>query len=117
MTLVATLERHLAAIAARDFDEFEATVESTVQMVGTEGKVLTGDEAFEAHRQWFADSSWHFYWEVLFTEETRDAGWALARVRYESGALISNFFLFLLFRQDIAGVWKLAYDQGTPILR
>lgn len=117
MSFTSALERHLNAIATHDFDEFVATVEPSVRLVGTEGNVLEGGAAFDAHRQWFADPSWRLHGEVLFTEQARDSGWALARVRYERGATLSNFLLFLLFRCDAAGVWKLAYDQGTPIVR
>jgi hypothetical protein len=116
-TFSEALERHLRAIAAHDYAEFEATVEPEVRLVGTEGNVLEGRAAFDAHRAWFADSAWQFRSDVIFKEGTADAGWALARVRYEQGTTIANFLLFLLFRRDGAGVWKLAYDQGTPILR
>jgi len=115
MSFVATLERHLKAIATHDFEEFVATVDPLVRLVGTEGKILEGGAAFDAHRQWFADSSWRLHGEVIFMEQTADVGWALTRVRYEHGSSVANFLLFLLFHSDAAGVWKLAYDQGTPI--
>jgi hypothetical protein len=117
MTFTDALDRILRAIAAHDYAEFEATVEPEVRLVGTDGKVLEGRAAFDAHRAWFADPAWTFDSELLFTQEAPDAGWALARVRYEQGTTLSRFLLFLLFRRSGATDWKLAYDQGTPIAR
>ncbi len=111
-----TLRRHLAAIEQRNIDDFGATTAADVRLVGTDGSVIAGwDAAVKAHRAWFADGAWRFeVVETLVCDSVERAGWASIFVRYDAGAVTSCFRLFLLFRREADGEWRLTYDQGTP---
>jgi ketosteroid isomerase-like protein len=107
------LNRHLDAIAQRKIDDFAATVADDVRLIGT---IEGSSAAIEAHRQWFADAAWRFeVAERVALRSFRDVGWALVRVHYNAGADSSRFFLLLLFSRHTDGVWRLIYDQATPI--
>jgi hypothetical protein len=110
----ATLDRHLQAIAERDLAAFEATVSEEVRLVGTDGVVIEGRvNAVDAHQKWFDDGSWSFEPYVLFSDTKEHVGWALVRVLYRERET-QQFLLFLLFsRDDVDGLWRLVYDQGT----
>lgn len=104
------------AIDARDIDRFAATIAANdARFAGGNGHIIEGKEnVVAAHREWFMNEAWTFEPEVLWTREEAGAGWALTRVHYtESGNARDFLLLFLFVNED--GVWKLVYDQNTPI--
>ncbi len=114
---LSALDRHLAAIAQHDIDAFARTVGARVRLVGTSGSMIEGDDAaVAAHREWFASGDWTLdASDRVFAQSEGDVGWALVRVRLESGMRTDRFNLFLLFAREGDGVWRLQYDQGTTI--
>jgi ketosteroid isomerase-like protein len=111
------LDDHLEAISTRDIDRFAATLASDdVRFVGGNGSIIEGREnVVSAHRDWFMDDAWTFQPEILWTREEQDTGWALTRVRYREREAEKQFLLLFLFVAE-DGVWKVVYDQNTPIL-
>jgi ketosteroid isomerase-like protein len=110
------LHEHLSAIRERDIERFARTLHADVHLVGPNGSVIEGyEDAVAAHRGWFAEAGWAFEPSVRWSDERDDAAWALADVRYASGAKLDRFLLFLLFVRD-GGRWKLVYDQNTPLM-
>lgn len=86
-----------------------------MRLVGGDGRIIEGKEnAVAAHREWFMNDTWTFDPEILWTREEAGAGWALTRVRYRENGAERQFLLLFLFVVD-DGVWKLVYDQNTPI--
>lgn len=86
-----------------------------MRFVGGDGRVIEGKENIvAAHREWFMDDSWTFDPEMLWTREQADSGWALTLVHYNENGKTRDFLLLFLFI-DEDGVWKLVYDQNTPV--
>jgi ketosteroid isomerase-like protein len=117
MSFHAGLAEHLAAISARDIDRFAATVsdDPEARVVAPDGGVVARRHAIvAAHRDWFATGGWTFAPQILF-ERTSDAlGFALLDVAYREAGKQSRFLLSVVFvRED--GVWRLLYDQNTPL--
>ncbi len=121
--LRATLDRHLAAINARDLDALLSTVTRGERLttILPNGKVLDTREAYrQLHLDWFRDASWRMVFDVQEVRVTGDSG--IARVGYDSqardgaGAWASRrkAILTLLFARE-RGQWRLVYDQNTVI--
>ena len=106
----------MESITTRDIDRFAATLATDdVRFVGGDGRIIEGkDNAVAAHRDWFMQDTWTFEPEILWTREEAGAGWALTRVRYRENGEERQFLLLFLFIAE-EGVWKLIYDQNTPI--
>lgn len=106
----------MESINTRDIDRFAATLASDdVRFVGGNGSLIEGkDNVVSAHRDWFMQDSWTFEPEILWTREEAGAGWALTCVRYRENGDERQFLLLFLFVVE-EGVWKLIYDQNTPI--
>lgn len=118
-----TLDRHLAAINARDIEQLLATVTSGPKLttILPNGNVLeTRDQYRQLHVDWFAANDWRMVFDVQDVTEFGDLG--IARVKYDSqkldaaGEYRSNrvALLTLVFAKE-AGEWRLVYDQNTVI--
>lgn len=121
--LRATLDKHLAAINARDLDALLSTVTESTKLttILPDGRVLATREAYrQLHVDWFADRDWRMVFDIEDVERMGDTG--IARVRYDSqakdeaGEYVSRRIaqLTLVFRHQ-AGGWRLVYDQNTPV--
>lgn len=121
--LRATLDRHLAAINARDLDTLMSTVtggEALVTILPSGTVLETRAQYRKLHEDWFADDGWRM---VFTVQEVRDfSGFGIARVHYDSQerdaegryASRSKALLTLTFvRED--GAWRLVHDQNTVI--
>lgn len=118
-----TVDRHLAAINARDLDALLATVTQSPELttILPNGSVLETREQYrQLHVDWFAGTDWRMVFEVQDVSEFGDVG--IARVKYDSqkkdaaGDYRSNrvALLTLVFAKE-DGRWRLVYDQNTVI--
>ena len=122
-SLRVTLDRHLAAINARDLDALLATVTqgNALTTILPNGKVLETREQYrELHVDWFKETDWRMLFEVQDVVEHGDVG--IARVKYDSQVMDASgrytsrrvALLSLVFaRQN--GEWRLVYDQNTVV--
>jgi len=122
-TLRETLDRHLAAINARDLDALLDTVtrKPALTTILPDGRVLeTRDQYRSLHVEWFAERDWRMVFDVQDVREFGQIG--IARVKYDSQARNAgggydskrSALLSLVFaRED--GAWRLVYDQNTVI--
>ena len=121
--LRATLDKHLAAINARDLDALMSTVTDGEKLttILPNGKVLATRDAYhQLHVDWFKDTDWRMVFAVEDVERLGDAG--IARVRYDSqarqadGSYASKRIaqLTLVFQLQ-QGQWRLVYDQNTVV--
>ena len=122
-TLRQTLDRHLAAINARDLDALMATVTVHPELttILPNGAVLETREQYrQLHVEWFAGTDWRMVFEVQDVADFGDMG--IARVRYDSqkkdaaGDYHSNriALLTLVFAKEDSR-WRLVYDQNTVV--
>lgn len=123
-SLRATLDRHLAAINARDLDALLDTIthKPALTTILPNGQVLeTREEYRKLHVEWFAERDWRMVFDVQDVREFGDVG--IARVKYDSQARNAAggydsqriALLSLAFtRED--GEWRLVYDQNTVVL-
>ena len=122
-TLRETLDRHLAAINARDLGALLDTVtrKPALTTILPNGKVLETREQYRSlHVEWFAERDWRMVFDVQDVREFGEIG--IARVKYDSqtrnaaGGYDSKrvALLSLVFaRED--GAWRLVYDQNTVV--
>ena len=117
----ATLDRHVAAIAARDFDTIEATITRAPAMVlifpdGT--RYTTRAQFLDFHREWFADTGWTMTLEPVTRWHGADYGYGLYRTAFDpdgAGPVAPRAaYLSLGFRLE-DGEWRLVHDQNTRI--
>ncbi len=112
------LSAHVAAIAARDIEGFAATVsrDPEARVIGPDGTATIGYDAIvAAHRDWFSsEERWTFTSRIVLLRESDALGFALLEVDYREGRSQRRFMLSLLFTYE-NNVWKLFYDQNTPL--
>ncbi len=112
------LNAHLAAISARDIVAFSETVscDAYARVIGPDGTATIGYEAIvAAHRGWFeSGAAWTFEPSIVLCRSSEALGFALLEVAYLEGTAQRRFLLSLIFTRE-AGVWKLFYDQNTPL--
>jgi uncharacterized protein (TIGR02246 family) len=117
------LDRHLAAINARDLDALLSTVTAGAPLttILPNGTVLDTREQYrQLHVDWFKDRDWRMVFEVQDLRVIGDTG--IARVRYDAQARAADrryaskrqAILTLLFAREPGG-WRLVYDQNTVI--
>ena len=121
--LRATVDRHLAAINARDLDALLATVtrREALTTILPNGKVLeTRAQYRRLHEEWFAGTDWRMAFTVQDVRLFGDVG--IARVHYDSqrrdaagGYSSSRVALLTLAFAREDGDWRLVYDQNTVI--
>jgi len=122
-SLRSAVDRHLAAIEARDLDALLETVTRLPIMttILPDGRVLkTREEYRKLHVAWFAERDWRMRFQVQDVMQYGDVG--IARVKYDSqvrdkaGRYRSKrmALLSLTFRRE-DGAWRLVYDQNTVI--
>lgn len=117
----ATLDRHVAAIAARDLAAIEATITRTPDMVlifpdGT--RYTTRAQFLDFHRAWFADPCWTMTLELVTRWHGADYGYGLYRTAFDPDgagpAAPRAAYLSLGFQLE-DGEWRLVHDQNTRI--
>ncbi len=118
-----TLDRHLAAINARDLDALLSTVTAhePLTTILPNGKVLATREAYrQLHVDWFSEPDWRMVFDVQDVRVLGDTG--IARVHYDSQARDAaggyasrrKAILTLVFARE-QGDWRLVYDQNTVV--
>ncbi len=121
--LRSTVDRHLAAINARDLDALLQTVtrHPIMTTILPDGRVLeTREEYRKLHVAWFTERDWRMRFQVQDVMQYGDVG--IARVKYDSqvrdkaGRYRSKreALLSLTFRRE-DGAWRLVYDQNTVV--
>jgi len=119
-TFQQALQRHLAAVEARDLDTFLDTIanDGSLTLILPNGSYLDDyQEIVELHQEWFADPQWRMTTELVATHESAEMASALSLVTYEDvdeeGQPVElQYFLNLLFaKQD--NKWVVVHDQNT----
>lgn len=122
-SLRATLDRHLAAIEARDLDALLDTVTTgeALTLILPDGRVLSTREQYRRlHVDWFAEDGWRMLFEVRDVREFGDTGIALvhylSQQRQDDGGYATRreALLSLVFARE-QGEWRLVYDQNTVV--
>lgn len=119
-TLEQGLARHLAAIAARDFDAFEATIApDPVVLVTAAGEVTTDrDHLLALHRDWFASTSWSIETRTLHCRDHGGVGSCVLELHYRDtatdGEPVHEVSVLSLLFQLHGGRWLMVQDQNTP---
>jgi uncharacterized protein (TIGR02246 family) len=113
------VDRHLAAVTARDLDAYLATVHDDVSLVLPNGRLLEGREAVaEFHRDWFGDPDWSWTLSPIRTAATENAGVALFAVDYRdldaTGRPYQMTYSLSLTFTKTGDRWLLLHDQNTP---
>jgi uncharacterized protein (TIGR02246 family) len=112
------LAKHLQAIAARDLDEFDATVADEVVLVTADGDVITGREPFlERHREWFATPGWKLDVKELHRRVGADLATCVLALDYrpdgDGGRVVPSVLHLTFVRRGER--WLMAEDQNTPV--
>lgn len=120
MEFTEAVERHLAAVTARDLDTYLTTVHEDVSVVLPNGTLVEGRAAVgEFHREWFADPDWSWRLSPTRTATAGDTGVALFTVDYDDldrdGKPYTVCYLLSLAFARVDGTWLLVHDQNTPI--
>ncbi|WP_335934368.1 YybH family protein [Streptomyces sp. PTD5-9] len=118
MEFTTALDRHLAAIAARDLDAYLDTVHDEAVYILPNGRTVTGAEEVRAfHRGWFQDPDWTMETELTSTRVHRDTAVAVLRVDYrdldQDGRPYRLDYLLSLVFARTDGRWLLVHDQNT----
>ncbi|HYF62852.1 MAG TPA: nuclear transport factor 2 family protein [Herpetosiphonaceae bacterium] len=119
-TFAETLSAHLAAMQARDFPAFLATLtdDAELTLIMPNGSFIgRRAEVAATLGQWFADPDWSIAFEPVRTLETAEMAMALLLVTYDdldpSGQPYRlRYYLQLLFARQ-SGQWRLVHDQNT----
>jgi len=122
LTFTQTLAKHLAAIDARDWPAFAATLtrEDRLTLILPSGRYSEDLAGYKKQmKAWLADPAWSWETTLLHTRQGKDWGMALLKVHYqekdEQGQLHSlDYLLNLVFQQE-DGQWRLIHDQNTRI--
>jgi uncharacterized protein (TIGR02246 family) len=116
VSLEEDLDRHLTAIRARDLDALADTVHADdVVLVTSAGAIHLGRQEFlDAHRDWFASTTWTLETDLIHLREGTDLATVLLSLRYRDGDIDESSVLSLVFRND-AGRWLMVQDQNTPV--
>ena len=115
----AALDRHLAAIEARDLDAFKASVttgDTLMTIVQNGHAFMTPAETIAMHEDWFKRSDWSWKGEVVRTIIGKDVAAAIIRYDYQDTPEAAPFstWLTLVFQIE-DGEWRLVHDQNTMI--
>ncbi|MEZ5921498.1 MAG: nuclear transport factor 2 family protein [Parvularculaceae bacterium] len=113
------LDAHLAAIAARDLEAYEATITSGEEMtlIFPNGETLEKrDDVVAFHKEWFADPSWRMDPEIVKVSGGEDLSYALIKYDYRDTpeGEPRAAWLVLIFKLE-NGAWRLLHDQNTRI--
>ncbi|WP_432147998.1 YybH family protein [Streptomyces sp. bgisy029] len=118
MDFTTALDRHLAAVRARDLAAYMATVHDEATVILPNGRTVTGAEAVRAfHQSWFADPDWTMETETVRTVVHQDTAVAVLDVHYrdldEDGKPYALRYLLSLVFARADGNWLLVHDQNT----
>lgn len=115
---------HLAAIDARDWPAYEATLtrDHTLSLVLPNGRFSSEGTTFRKQMQaWLADPDWRWQHTQVHRQQGKDWGMVLVKVGYEDKdeqgkPYRLDYLLQLLFARQADG-WKLVHDQNTMLPR
>ncbi len=115
-----TLNRHLDAIQQKDFVAFESTLTrgERLTFILPNGQLFTDPGEFRAMlKDWFADTSWTFDYDIIAVQQAAGMGSALLLVRYDEPDRDGqpyhlDHYLNLVFKYEGDG-WYLVHDQNT----
>ncbi len=112
-----TLQKHFAAIQARDLPALLATVTKgeKLPLILPNGTLLTAKKDYIAlHTEWFKAHDWTMKFEIINTIETTDVCIATVRTTIQDQQPTRQSYLTLTFARE-AGEWRLIHDQNTRI--
>lgn len=114
-----SLNKHLQAIADKDWSAFEQTLSrETLPFILPNGKRSMSAERYrETLEPWFADKSWRFQAKELYRNVGADLGMVLLDVDYDEPERDGkpyhlDHYLTLVFAKE-GQQWKLVFDQNT----
>ncbi|CAM2064923.1 Nuclear transport factor 2 family protein [Sulfidibacter corallicola] len=116
------LEKHLAAVRDKNFDNLVATLpdKGELILILPSGQKSDTAEAYKTmHKSWFAQSGWTMKHEVLKKHRSQGMGYALVKSDYHEAdrggkPYHNQLFVSLIFRRTEKG-WVLVFDQCTKI--
>ncbi len=116
-----TVERHVSAIKAHDWDSFASTItnQPNLQLILPDGTLIDGREAYlEILEPWLTGGGFTVSEEVIDQRIGADLGYTLLRMTQrnegEEEEEPSRYFLLLVFALE-DGSWRLVHDQNTAI--
>jgi uncharacterized protein (TIGR02246 family) len=114
----AAVNRHLAAVTARDLDGYLATVHQDVALILPNGRLVEGRDAVaEFHQEWFGDPDWSWVLSPVRTVTAGPTGVAVVAVEYHdldgAGRPYEMRYLLSLTFASQEGDWLLVHDQNT----
>lgn len=114
-----TLDRHIGAIQAGDWDAFVATItaDPDIQLILPDGTMIDGRDAYlEILEPWLTGGGFTIEPETVDQRVGSDLGYTLIRMTQtnEGEADPSTYFLLLVFAIE-DGEWRLVHDQNTAI--
>ena len=116
------LDTHLQAVANRDLEALEPTVDESMVLIFPNGSIVRGKDGFmDFHEEWFADPNWRQPYTVTDVNvQGCKTAWALIDYRYESlnpdGSVESTSHnMFALTWTFKKGTWVAIADQNTRL--
>lgn len=115
----AALQSHLASIAARDIEAYQAnlTLDETLYTVVQNGHAFTTrSELIAIHEQWFQDPNWVWKGEVVHKVVGEDMAMALIQYQYQAKPTDAPFRTWLVYVFQLQeGRWRIVHDQNTAL--
>ena len=118
----AAIERHMAAVPARDMASLVDTITAgeRLLLIFPDGTTLTTrQEYLDFHRDWFADPTWTFEAEILSIDQRPGYAKALTRYAFDpdgpAGETAPRSSLLTLGFALENGQWRLVHDQNTRL--
>ncbi len=118
----ATMEKHLAAISAKDLDSLATTMspEGDMQlMLGGMETIVSVDSFMSFHETWFQEPNWTFDTEILNIEVGERVGMAIVESMYREperdGKPYFNRMTISYVLRKINGKWYIIKDHATSV--
>lgn len=119
---VATLEKHLNAVADKDLASLGSTMspEGKMQLILPGSEIMYSVDSFmNYHEEWFQDTSWTFETKILDTEIGDDTGFAVTEVVYREpdrdGQPYFNRMIVSYGLEKVDGGWYIVMDHASSI--
>jgi nitroreductase/ketosteroid isomerase-like protein len=123
LSLRETFDLYVKAVQNSDLKGLFTTVTDSDEFffLAADGRLLSRDEYYNFHKEWFADVDWEMPVELLTVREGKQLGYTNAIFYYRSKLPdrrtynLDSYFT-LIFRRENE-MWKVAADVCTPIHR